>query len=296
MSLPVLIKELTVHNELGEGILWDARRKAIWWTDIQRCRMYRYLPASDQLDSFQTPERLGCFAPVAGKDVFIAAFASGFAYFDPFTGRVDWLQTVDKEQASTRLNDGRTDRQGRFWAGSLVEGDRNTGVTGALYCVDHQQRCERKVGGLLISNGLCFSPDSAWMYHTDTTTARIDRYEFNATTGDLGERSTFVASEGGCWPDGACVDASGFVWSAQWGGGKVCRYSPDGKLDIELLTPASQPTCVAFGGPKLDLLFVSSANQDLDQEALKQQPGAGNVFVYQTNYTGLADAEYRVAQ
>ena len=297
MTEPVLVDEITVRNELGEGILWDARRQAAWWTDIEGCRLYRYTLPHGNLESWETPERLGCFAPVAEKEILVAAFASGFAFFNPESGDVQRILDVEADNSRTRLNDGRTDRQGRFWAGSMVEGtvDNNTpaNAMGKLYCLDRDQQLTTHLEGLHISNGLCWSPDSQWLYHTDTPSGRIDRYPFRADSGSIGDRQTFASSEPGCSPDGAIVDAKGFMWSAQWGGSKVIRYAPNGETDLELSVPVGQPTCVAFGGPELDHLFVSSARQELDATKLAQQPSAGNVFVFRTPFRGLSEAPYQ---
>ena len=292
MRDPELLAEIHVHNELGEGVIWDSRRRAAWWTDILGRRIYRYAPATGRLDEWPTPERLSCFATVADRDDLIAGFESGFAFFDPGSGRVDWIARVEDDNPATRLNDGRADRQGRFWAGTMVEHRTGDAVPGALYCLDRDRRMSRHVDELAISNGLCWSPDSAVMYHTDTPTGRIDRYAFDAASGIPGNRSTFATADPGCWPDGSTVDAEGFVWNAQWGGSRVIRYSPSGEPALVVPVPVSQPSCVAFGGDAMNLLFVTSARQDLDTDELAAQPGAGNLFIYETEFVGLADCEY----
>lgn len=244
------------------------------------------------LEHWATPERLGCCAPVAGKDYLVVAFESGFAYFDPATEYLEWLRHIEKDKASTRLNDGRTDRQGRFWAGTMVENGTRAPATGALYCLDRWLGCTSKISGLSISNGLCWSPDSSYMYHTDTPTGRIDRYDFDARTGEIRNRVTFAVTDPGCWPDGSTVDSEGYLWNAQWGGNKVVRYSPAGDIDLVLPVPVSQPTCVAFGGPELNLLFVTSARQGLGPAELDRQQRAGNLFIYKTRVAGLNDSEF----
>ena len=161
-----LIESLKVKNTLGEGIIWDAASACVWWTDIDGSKLYRYQSEDKQLDHWTTPERLGSFALVSDSEFLICGFASGFAYFNPHSGELQWLEKIEQNNPGTRLNDGRADRQGRFWAGSMVEsGDRGAG---ALYCFDQQLQVASKVSGLTISNGLCWSPDSTVMYHTDT--------------------------------------------------------------------------------------------------------------------------------
>lgn len=293
MITATLMETLEVKNTLGEGVIWDAIGAAAWWTDIDGSKLYRYDPAHKQLDHWSTPERLGSFALVADSDYLICGFASGFAYFNPHNPQIvdlQWLQKTEQDNPGTRLNDGRADRQGRFWAGSMVEsGDQGAG---ALYCLDQQLQVTRKVSGLTISNGLCWSPDSTVMYHTDTPSRRINAYDFDATTGAIANQRCLVRTEKGCFPDGSTVDSEGYIWNAQWGASQVVRYSPAGEVDFILPLPVSQPTCVAFGGPQLDRLFVTSATQGFDQQALLAEPEAGNVLVFQTNITGTPDSRF----
>jgi L-arabinonolactonase len=290
MVTATLIETLRVKNTLGEGVIWDAMGAAAWWTDIDGSKLYRYHPADKQLDQWSTPERLGCFALVADSDYLICGFASGFAYFNPHNEDLQWLQKTEQDNPGTRLNDGRADRQGRFWAGSMVEfGDPRAG---ALYCLDEQLQVTSKVSGLTISNGLCWNPDSTVMYHTDTPSRRINAYNFDATTGAIANQRCLVRTEPGCFPDGSTVDAQAYIWNAQWGASQVVRYSPAGEIDFILPLPFSQPTCVAFGGPQLDRLFITSATQGLDKSALLAEPEAGNVLIFQTNISGTPDARF----
>jgi len=285
-----LIESLKVKNTLGEGIIWDAASACVWWTDIDGSKLYRYQSEDKQLDHWTTPERLGSFALVSDSEFLICGFASGFAYFNPHSGELQWLEKIEQNNPGTRLNDGRADRQGRFWAGSMVEsGDRGAG---ALYCFDQQLQVASKVSGLTISNGLCWSPDSSVMYHTDTPSRRIHAYDFDAATGAIANQRCLVRTEKGCFPDGSSVDAEGYIWNAQWGASQVVRYSPEGEVDFVLPLPVSQPTCVAFGGPRLDRLFVTSATQGFDEQTLSAEPEAGNVLVFQTNISGIADARF----
>lgn len=288
-----LTDTVSVENELGEGVIWDAAGAAVWWTDIEGRALYRYSPADKQLQQWSTPERLGCFALVADSDNLICGFASGFAYYNPATGAVQWLGKIESDNPGTRLNDGRADRQGRFWAGSMVEAGEPGG--GALYSINNQLQVCRQISGLTISNGLCWSPDGKLMYHTDTPSRSIYRYEFDTASGVISNQSLLVGTEKGCFPDGATVDAEGYIWSAQWAASRVVRYSPAGEVDFILPLPVSQPTCVAFGGPGLNRLFITSAHQGLDNRARAAQPEAGNLFIFETDIQGVADPGFQPA-
>jgi len=163
---------------------------------------------------------------------------------------------------------------------------------GSLYCVDGSGRAAKREGGIRISNGICWSPDSKHFYFADSPLHEIYVYDFNAVSGTISNRRLFARIPDGAHPDGANVDAEGFLWCAQWGAGRVVRYAPDGAVDRILEVPASQPTCIAFGGPALDLLFVTSAREGLTEAELAGQPSAGDVFVYKMECRGLPEPRF----
>ncbi len=286
-----LIDTIRVQNTLGEGIQWDVGTQALWWTDIQERRLHRYDWATRSMQIFATPERVGSFGLIKGGSGVIAAFESGIALFDPGNGALKWLARPDADLPGVRLNDGRVDRQGRFWAGTMVESEPRSGRAN-LYSVDGSGRATRRENGITISNGICWSPDSTRFYFADSPLRTIHCYDFNSATGAIANRRLFARTPEGAHPDGANVDAEGFLWSAHWGAGRVVRYAPDGTVDRVVDVPASQPTCVAFGGPALDLLFVTSARDGLTEEELARQPSAGDVFVYKMGCIGLAEQHF----
>lgn len=293
-----LIDTVTVANELGEGVIWDHANAKVWWTDIQQSKLYRYDPESRQLEQWNTPERLCCFAlrqNNANKEAqsLVVAFASGFAFYTPDTGQVDWLHKLESDNPGTRFNDGRTDRQGRLWAGTMVEDMDAAPYQGSLYCLHNDLNVSKsQINNLHIPNSLCWSPDGTIMYHTDTPTLTIQQYEFNTDLGGIGSAQHFVTTKDGCYPDGSIVDAQGYLWNAQWGSNTVVRYSPDGKENLIVNVPTQQPSCVALGGKNLNLLFVTSAWQGMSDEARSQDTQAGNLFIYQTDYKGLVESEF----
>ena len=205
-----------------------------------------------RLERFALPERLGSLALTDDPQRLLLALASGFVVFAPATGHMRWLHKVELEYRGVRLNDGRVDRQGRFWAGSMVEDARLAPLErGSLYRLDPPGAAAPVAlrDGISISNSICFSPDGAWAYFADTPTRRIMRYPASDA---LGPGDVFAQTEAECWPDGSDVDAAGRVWNAQWGGSRVTIYAPDGTVAGRLALPVSQPTCVAFGGPDLE--------------------------------------------
>jgi sugar lactone lactonase YvrE len=284
-----LIDVLPVANTLGEGVLWDRESAVLWWTDIQERRLHRYQLKNRELTHFELPERLGSFGLVAGRDDLVCAFESGFAFYHPASQRLQWLQRPPHAAENVRFNDGRVDRAGRFWSGSMVEGRGEP--CGQLYSL-RTGRVESHLSGIAISNSICFSPEGDCLYFADTPHRTIWRFNLDSVTGALSNRQVFVTTPEGSYPDGANVDAEGHLWNAHWGAGRVVRYAPDGSISGGVELPVSQPTCVAFGGDDLDILFVTSARENLQAAVLARQPQAGHVFAYRISVKGLADSRY----
>src|SRR5690349_17394933 len=219
-------------NILGEGILWNEADGRLWWTDIESSRLFALEPRSGRLEAVEAPERVGSFAPRRDGKGFLAAFASGFALWDPATGERHDLHAFEEHQPTTRLNDGKTDRQGRFVAGGfdVGGGGRHGSSVGR---VDPDLTVTELFDEVGCANGLCFSPDGRTMYFADSTRAEIWAFGYDGETGTLGERRTLAALKGrrpGV-PDGSCVDEEGCVWSAEWDGSAVVRWTPEGEID-----------------------------------------------------------------
>lgn len=279
---------LPVQNTLGEGVLWDDRSGAFWWTDIQSCKLYRFTLAQEKLDVFHTPERLCAFGFTEDPGLLVAAFESGFAAFRPENGYLRWLGKPFEGVAGLRFNDGRIDPAGRFWCGTMAEdGKTETIQQSKLYCLNEELQISDHISNIHIANSLCWSPDGKYMYFADSPQQKIKRFDFDKAAGTCSKAEIFAETTAAIVPDGSVTDNAGFLWNAQWGGAQVVRYAPDATLDFSLELPVSQPTCVAFGGPDLNLLCVTTANENLTDDALKSQPEAGNLFIYQVEATGL---------
>jgi sugar lactone lactonase YvrE len=164
---------------------------------------------------------------------------------------------------------------------------------GTLYSMSGAGELRRHFSGIAISNGLCLSPDGGLLYFADSPTRTIRVFEMVEPVGTLGNSRVFAQTAAGSVPDGAAVDADGCMWSAQWGGGRVVRYAPDGRIDRTLQVPTRQPSCVCFAGPDLDILCVTSAREGMTDEALRADTHAGSVFFYRTGVQGLREPEYR---
>ena len=275
---------------LGEGPVWDDRLGCLWFTDIQQAMLLCWHHGAARLERFALPERLGSLALTDDPERLLLALANGFALFTPASAHILWLHRLELEAHGMRLNDGRVDRQGRFWTGAMVEDDAHAPPErGSLYRFDPPGSAAPVAlrSGISISNSICFSPDGAHAYFADSMTGRILRYP---AVGPLGEATLFARTEPGSAPDGSDIDAAGRLWNAEWGGACVTAYTPDGTVAGRLALPVSQPTCVAFGGPDLNLLFVTSASEGLAHP----EPHAGDVLVYEGPFKGLPAERFRL--
>lgn len=278
------------RSTLGEGLVWDADEQRLYWTDIEQKQLWMLQPTSGEVRSIAVPERIGCFAP-RKKGGLVVAFASGFAFFDPETGKREDIAPFEPELPHTRLNDGRTDRQGRLIAGGFdeVEGKAISSVVR----LDPDLRITELFNNVACANSTCFSPDGRTMYFADTPTKEIWAFDYSPSDGALGARRTiarFDAQPG--MPDGSCVDTEGFIWNAQWNGRRVVRYAPDGRIDRVVDVPVLNPTCVTFGGAELDTLYITTARYLMRSEQISAEPLSGALFACRPGVRGLPDAKF----
>ncbi|HEV2748740.1 MAG TPA: SMP-30/gluconolactonase/LRE family protein [Allosphingosinicella sp.] len=277
-----------VKAVLGEGPVWVEREQALYWTDIRGRRIFRR-GAGGELDEWATPFRIGSLAPRADGG-FVAGAESGFAFIDPAAGSFGLQFDPEPERASNRFNDGKLDRAGRFWAGTMD--DAETEASGALYRLSPGAGPVRVDDGYKVTNGPAFSPDGRLMYHNDSALQITYEFDLDADGGASNRRVFLRFGEGDGYPDGMTVDAEGCLWIAFWDGWCVRRFSPAGALLATIEMPVARPTSCTFGGPELDRLFVTSARIGLDDEALAGQPHAGGLFVLEPGVAGLADTPF----
>jgi sugar lactone lactonase YvrE len=266
---------------LGEGPCWDAELEALIWVDILRCEVH--LSTRDDDRVYRTPDYPGAAVPLRDGGLLLAM--GGFAALDLDSGQTSEVARLQL-QPDVRMNDGKCDPAGRFWAGTMeLDGAPDRG---ALYRLDGPAAACRMVETVTISNGLGWSPDGEWMYHIDTPTKTVRRFEFDVAGGELGRPSVLVdtrAHPGS--PDGMTVDAEGNLWVAFWDGGAVRCFSPAGELLEEVSLPVRRPTSCAFAGPDLRQLVVTTARNGLTLSELREQPLAGSVLVLEPGVAGL---------
>lgn len=282
-----LIAEIETQDVLGEGIVWDARTGEFIWTDILGQRLHIWSLTAKELITHDVPHRLASLSLTRQPGVIIAAFDIGLARFEPATGKLDWLHKPDLAPG-VRFNDGRTGPDGRFWVGTMVEDIEAAGSKdrGTLYSLETDGSLREHFGGIHISNGLCWTPDSTAMFHADSPKAKVSKYPFSPQSGEIGEKESFLETKDLGGPDGAICDAAGVYWSAIWGGRQVAAFAPNGNLVERVEIPAPHVTCPVFGGPELNVLAVTTARAELSDIDLAASPRSGNMFVFQAQHKG----------
>ena len=276
---------LTLQHELGEGPLWQPEQGRLFWVNIEAGEVHSCTAAGKDHQVHILPSAVGALAFRKGGG-FLLATRDGFAFWNG-AQELTFLPQPQGGFSGRRFNDGRVDPAGRFFAGTLSDRPECE-----LYRLDADLSVHTVQQGITISNGLGWSPDNKIFYLTDTPQRLIYRYTYDSLTGTISDREAFISvpddpAEG--VPDGLCVDAEGCVWSARWGGWKVVRYNPEGKVLTEVHLPTALVTSCAFGGPELDTLYITTAAVDLSADERRQQPEAGDMFYLKPGVRGFPE-------
>lgn len=276
-------------NILGEGVQWNEDHRRVWWTDIQNSKLWSCDADGGDVSSVDTAERMGSFAFDADNNI-LAAFETGLFRWNLESDRLEKLADFEPDHSSSRLNDGRCDRQGRFVVGGINEASVRL-QTSTMIRFDGS--VEQVRGGIGCTNSICFSPDGRWMYFTDTPTCKILRFPYDPATGALGQEEVFFEVTGrDGFPDGSCVDADGALWNARFHGGRVQQIRADGSEGARIEVDAPLVTCACFGGADLKRMFITTAREDMPEDALAAAPKSGGLFVAEPGVSGLPETRY----
>lgn len=268
---------LKAQADLGEGPWWDAGSGELLWVDLLRGEIHRFNPSSGIDVGFEVGQPVGMVARRRSGGL-VCAVRDGVMFVEPDGSQARLVADIEGSLHHLRMNDGACDPIGRLWAGTMATDLSPT--QGSLYRIEPDLRVTTVRTGVSISNGLDWSPDGRTFYFTDSTTRCVDAYDFDVSTGDVSNRRLFVEmADSVATPDGLAVDAEGNIWIAMWEGGCVRGYSAQGRPLRTIELPVSRPTSVAFGGPHLDQLFITSARGGIADAQLEAEPHAGSIFV-----------------
>lgn len=271
---------------LGESPFWHSKSQSFFWVDIENGKLFEHHLESGKTSIHTFPHRLSLV--LEGKEnQLILALDRKIAAFDLDTKEIKWLAEVESELPLNRFNDGKCDAKGRLWIGTLST--KFTEGSGSLYRIGKDLKPEKQLDKLTIANGMAWSADNRVFYFIDTPTRQIKAFRFDLEIGAIEfERNAVEIPEQLGFPDGMCIDREGMLRVAHYGGSGVYRWNPaTGKLIEKIELPVPHVTSCAFGGKNLDMLFITTAQENLSPEQLKKFPLSGNVFVAQTETRGL---------
>jgi sugar lactone lactonase YvrE len=267
---------------LGECPVWLAGESRLMWVDGSGRRIQWLDTSTGAVERMELDREVGSVAPASGGSI-VAALRHDFAMIDR-SHALTVVAGVERDLPGNRMNDGKCDSRGRFWAGSWT---LDLSPAASLYRLNADFSVEVMRAPVTCSNGLGWSPDDRLMYYIDSTTYRVDVFDYDADSGDIRERPPLVElAESTGMPDGLTVDADGCLWVCLWGGSAVHRYDPKGRLDMVLELPTANVTSCTFGGEDLRDLYITTAREDLDEQALAAQPEAGSLFVCRPGAVG----------
>jgi L-arabinonolactonase len=275
-------------NHLGEGPVWDVEEGRLYWVDgtgrrVGQPSIWRLDPRSGKIDNWSLDRDVGALALRQGGGA-VLALDDGFYFFDFESGALELIRKVDPDQPRTRLNDGKCDRRGRFFAGGMD--DKEELKICGLWRLDADLSVNKVDDGIICSNGPCWSPDDKTFYFADTFQQEFWAYDYDIERGTLSNKRVFATTrhDPGV-ADGSTVDGEGHLWNAQLIGGELVRYAPDGSVERRIGMPVRNITSVIFGGDRLDDIYVTSmarvkhpAVHDLFKAEVKPQFGAGALY------------------
>lgn len=275
-----------VGAQLGEGPIWQAAERAVYFVDIKGHEIHRLSVDSGRRDSWSTPEQPGFLVPV-DNDRFVCGLRDGLYLFEPSrpaNQQFASLVKVEPHLPGNRLNDGYVDTQGRLWFGSMDDAELEP--SGALYRLASDGGLVSQDAGYVITNGPAMSPDGRTIYHTDTLLRCIHEFDVG-DDGNLARKRTFLRLGDDGYPDGMAVDSAGCLWVAFFGGWRIDRFSPRGEYLDSVRFPCANITKLAFGGDDLRTVFVTTATKGLSPDDHQRQPLAGGLFTFRSPVSGL---------
>lgn len=278
--------------ELGEGPLWDVKRKAICWIDILKGEIHQYSPEQKTHEIIQVHQMIGSIALCTNGD-FIAALQNGFGFVDRISGKVTMIADPESHLSNNRFNEGKCDPAGRFWAGTMSLSEDS--LAGSVYVVESNLSVTKKIEGVTISNGMAWSKDYQTLYYIDTPTFEAAAYEYDKSTGNISNKRIIIKipKEDGS-PDGMTIDSEGMLWIAHWDGWQIARWNPTtGEKLYQIKMPVARVTSCTFGGENLGDLFITTARKSLTEDELQKQPLAGSLFVIKNiGFKGMPAFEF----
>lgn len=293
MSIPFIqaAVELKTNAILGEGPVWDSDQNKLYWVDVLSGSLFLYNPETGINKTYEIGEHIGA-AVLRKKGGLVLALKTGFAFFDPGSGKINKIADPESHLPANRFNDGKCDPAGRFWAGTMS--DNVEAGKGSLYCLHPELTVEQKLTGVTISNGLAWNETINKLYFIDTPTHQIAAFDYEPETGKIQNRKTiknFNKNEGS--PDGMTIDDEGCLWVALYNGGRIIRVNPEnGETVFQIYVPVPKPTSCTFGGTGLDEMFITTCREYMTEEEIAKFPYSGSLFKVKLPFKGKTSKRF----
>ena len=244
---------------LGESPIWDEFYQRIYWVDIESKCLHAWSFLDNKKLEWNFDNRISAISLTNNNDELICAFDNFFAFYNVNTHHITRLKNQISLPANVRFNDGKTDGYGRFWCGTMSESNPSR-ADGSIYMIDEELEIHKVFDDIYISNSLTFSTDNKYIYYADTFKKKIYRTNLSKDILNIKASEIFVDNTNlKGFPDGSTLDINGYLWNAEWNGGQVVCYDLNGDIINRIKTPMNRPTCCAFGGPNMNVLFITSA-------------------------------------
>ena len=284
--------EYEVLSDLGEGAIWNYETRELFWVDIIKKRVHIYNPSTQTNRFFETPSAVGTVVP-STQNKAVVALEDGIYMLDTNTGAIESLSDIERDMPENRFNDGKCDPLGNFWVGSMHYPQSEPNAS--LYRVSPDGSAKRMIDSVTISNGIVWTKDSKTMYYIDTPTAAIKAYDFDPVTAEISnERIAVRVSPEDGHPDGMAIDSNDQLWVGLWNGNAVAHFDPlTGKLIKKVMVPAHNVTSCAFGGDKLDILYITTSSLDMTDEEKQRFPLAGSIFKVKPGVNGVKSSFFK---
>ncbi|MEZ4794245.1 MAG: SMP-30/gluconolactonase/LRE family protein [Flavobacteriaceae bacterium] len=283
---PFVTVAFEAKAELGEGAFWNYKTQQLYWIDILGKQLHLLDPLSKNIQTFNLPSRIGTVVPQTDSTA-VVALEDGIYLQNTKNDSLDQLTPLEADQPGNRFNDGKCDPAGNLWVGSMDLAEKNP--VAKLYKVTPQGVATAMLDSITISNGIVWTKDGRTMYYTDTPTGKIRAYDFDPWNATLSNErvAVEVPVELG-FPDGMTIDSDDMLWVALWNGNAVVRFDPKtGEILQKIEVPAHNVSSCAFGGPNLDILYITSARVDMSEAELEAFPLAGSVFEVKPGVHGV---------
>ena len=275
---------------LGEGPVWSETEGFLWWVDVRRAKLHRYNPRTGNTRRYDLPIRASTIALHDG--CLLMAGDQEIGAYDPSTESYDRILQIEGEPDGNRTNDGGVAPDGSFWFGTMDDAEKE--ARGSYYRFGSDKTLTQlRLPSVMVTSTMQFSPDGRTFYTCDSAEQEILAFDHDPETGALSGRRVFASTyDLGGYPAGSAIDSEGCLWTCLWDASRIVRFTPEGQLERMIILAAPRPTSVAFGGPDLRTLFITSARAGMTFPQLDARPLSGSLFAVQVDVPGLPARQF----